>query len=160
MISLAILARLFFSAASAYLLPLSFMHRNMVQEGIHFLWRLRQNTDFPAIRDRVFSAVRWIAASARAARIADTSRLACGRIAMLSSTTWEEATTGFGQWLPQRTRWLKGWMITLLVHTRQPGRLLGDLGVWRTFGLLALVGGMLLSSLVHLGFYLLIAGYV
>ncbi len=28
----------------------------------------------------------------------------------LASTTWEEAPPAFGNWLKQRTRWLKGWM--------------------------------------------------
>jgi cellulose synthase/poly-beta-1,6-N-acetylglucosamine synthase-like glycosyltransferase len=32
------------------------------------------------------------------------------RTRALNSTTWEEAPPGFGTWLKQRTRWLKGWM--------------------------------------------------
>jgi cellulose synthase/poly-beta-1,6-N-acetylglucosamine synthase-like glycosyltransferase len=31
-------------------------------------------------------------------------------VAVLPSTTWEEAPPTFGVWLGQRTRWLKGWM--------------------------------------------------
>jgi cellulose synthase/poly-beta-1,6-N-acetylglucosamine synthase-like glycosyltransferase len=30
------------------------------------------------------------------------------RTTVLASTTWEEAPVGFGQWLGQRSRWLKG----------------------------------------------------
>ncbi|MCB1510114.1 MAG: glycosyltransferase, partial [Hyphomicrobiaceae bacterium] len=37
-------------------------------------------------------------------------------IEMLASTTWEEAPATIRDWLPQRTRWLKGWMQTYLVH--------------------------------------------
>jgi cellulose synthase/poly-beta-1,6-N-acetylglucosamine synthase-like glycosyltransferase len=33
--------------------------------------------------------------------------------AVLDSTTWEEAPRYAGQWIRQRTRWLKGWMQTL-----------------------------------------------
>lgn len=81
-----------------------------------------------------------------------------GRVIVLNSTTWEEAPRTLRQWLPQRTRWLKGWMITLLVHTRSPRSLARELGPWRTFGLFAITGGMLMSSLVHLAFYGLLIG--
>ena len=70
-----------------------------------------------------------------------------GRIGLLDSDTYEEAPVTFRQWLPQRTRWIKGWMQTYLVHTRQPFRLLRDLGLWRTFGFHALIGGFLASVL-------------
>ncbi len=39
----------------------------------------------------------------------------CGTI---FSPTLEDAPTDFNQWLPQRTRWIKGWMQTFLVHNR------------------------------------------
>lgn len=42
------------------------------------------------------------------------------RCAMLESTTYEEAPAGFMSWLRQRTRWLKGYMQTWLVHMRDP----------------------------------------
>src|SRR5690606_8426953 len=35
---------------------------------------------------------------------------------ILDSTTLEEATCRFGPWLRQRTRWMKGFMQTWLVH--------------------------------------------
>ncbi|MEM1409412.1 MAG: glycosyltransferase family 2 protein, partial [Pseudomonadota bacterium] len=43
-----------------------------------------------------------------------------GRMAMASSTTYEEATEGPGPWIKQRSRWLKGYLQTWLVHTRRP----------------------------------------
>ncbi len=67
----------------------------------------------------------------------------------LSSTTWEEAPETFGVWLAQRTRWLKGWMQTYLVHMRRPKALLRELGPWRFAGFQVLMGGMILSALVH-----------
>lgn len=71
-----------------------------------------------------------------------------GRVGMLSSTTWEEAPVRFRGWLPQRTRWLKGWMQTYLVHTRQPTRLLRDLGAACFAGFHVYSGGLVLSALV------------
>jgi glycosyltransferase XagB len=76
------------------------------------------------------------------------------RTAMLDSDTWEEAPTTLKDWKGQRTRWLKGWMQTYLVHMRQPRRLWQDLGAWRFAGLQVTLGGMILSALVHPFFYL------
>jgi cellulose synthase/poly-beta-1,6-N-acetylglucosamine synthase-like glycosyltransferase len=78
-------------------------------------------------------------------------------VAVLSSTTWEEAPPTFRVWLGQRTRWLKGWMQTYLVHMRDPARLLRDLGARRFFGFQVLMGGLILSALVHPWFYLYVA---
>ena len=52
------------------------------------------------------------------------------RVGALDSDTFEEAPLTLARWMPQRSRWLKGWMVTLIVHGRQPRRLFGDLG-WR-----------------------------
>ncbi len=80
------------------------------------------------------------------------------RTAVLASTTWEEAPAAFGQWLRQRTRWLKGWMQTYLVHTRQPLRLIRELGLRGALGVHVLMGALVLSALVHPLFYALL-GY-
>jgi cellulose synthase/poly-beta-1,6-N-acetylglucosamine synthase-like glycosyltransferase len=81
------------------------------------------------------------------------------RTSILHSTTWEEAPASFTQWLKQRTRWLKGWMQTYLVHTRRPGQLAAELGSFGTLGFHALMGGLILSALVHPLFYALLAHY-
>jgi cellulose synthase/poly-beta-1,6-N-acetylglucosamine synthase-like glycosyltransferase len=39
------------------------------------------------------------------------------RVKTLDSTTYEEATNGVGNWLRQRTRWLKGYMQSSTVFT-------------------------------------------
>lgn len=68
---------------------------------------------------------------------------------IVNSTTWEEAPSRLGAWLPQRTRWMKGWMQTYIVHMRDPLLLSRQLG-WRgflTFQLL--IGGSVLAALVH-----------
>ena len=76
---------------------------------------------------------------------------------VLASTTWEEAPPVFRVWLTQRTRWLKGWMQTYLVHTRQPRRLNKELGLRAAIGFHALMGGLIGSALVHPVFYGLLA---
>ncbi len=76
-------------------------------------------------------------------------------VEILRSTTWEEAPSTFSIWLRQRTRWLKGWMQTYLVHMRRPRRLRHELGARGFVGLQVFMGGVLLSVLVHPWFYVL-----
>jgi len=75
-------------------------------------------------------------------------------VAMLDSDTWEEAPRSARAWFGQGTRWLKGWMQTYLVHMRDPRRLWRELGAWRFVGVQVMLGGMLLSALVHPWFFL------
>jgi cellulose synthase/poly-beta-1,6-N-acetylglucosamine synthase-like glycosyltransferase len=71
------------------------------------------------------------------------------RAETLASRTYEEAPLTVAAWMKQRTRWMKGWMQTYLVHNRAPRLFLKDVG-WRGFlGFQVLVGGMILSSLLH-----------
>lgn len=85
-------------------------------------------------------------------------RLARRRLAVLvlASTTWEEAPVAFGVWLRQRTRWIKGWMQTWLVHMRDPIRVSRELGPAGFVGLQVLMGGLVLSALMHPIFYVLV----
>jgi cellulose synthase/poly-beta-1,6-N-acetylglucosamine synthase-like glycosyltransferase len=78
-------------------------------------------------------------------------------VGVLPSTTWEEAPPTWSVWRGQRTRWLKGWMQTYLVHMRSPRSLWRELGPRRFLGLQVLMGGLILSALVHPWFYLLVA---
>ncbi len=78
-------------------------------------------------------------------------------VGVLDSTTLEEAPATFGGWLSQRTRWLKGWMQTYLVHSREPLRAARELGLFGFAGLHIVMGGLLLSALVHPWFYALLA---
>jgi cellulose synthase/poly-beta-1,6-N-acetylglucosamine synthase-like glycosyltransferase len=67
----------------------------------------------------------------------------------VDSTTWEEAPAQLSAWLPQRTRWMKGWLQTYVVHMRDPLLLLRQLG-WRGFlAFQLLIGGTVLAALVH-----------
>ena len=63
------------------------------------------------------------------------------RVAVVNSTTYEEANMAVGNWIRQRSRWIKGYMQTVLVHTRHPWRLLRSVGVRQTAGFALLVGG-------------------
>lgn len=78
------------------------------------------------------------------------------KVGVLASTTWEDAPHTFKVWRGQRTRWLKGWMQTYIVHMRQPWRLMRELGVWPFIGFQLLMGSMIASALVHPWFYLLL----
>ncbi len=51
------------------------------------------------------------------------------RVSMISFTTYEEAPVPLGPWLRQRSRWLKGYMQTWLVHMRHPLLLLRRAGL-------------------------------
>lgn len=59
------------------------------------------------------------------------------RTGMLTLPTWESPPGGLRAWLPQRTRWLKGYMQTWGVHMRRPLPLgwRGLLGLQLTIGL-------------------------
>jgi len=52
------------------------------------------------------------------------------RAEVIDSTTWEEPPVAFGQWSGQRSRWIKGFMVTWLVHMRNPKLLFRELG-WK-----------------------------
>jgi cellulose synthase/poly-beta-1,6-N-acetylglucosamine synthase-like glycosyltransferase len=61
------------------------------------------------------------------------------RVGMIASRTYEEAPMRLTQWLPQRRRWLKGWMQTVLVildHRNGKSRYLSWAGRLLVHGLL------------------------
>lgn len=72
-----------------------------------------------------------------------------GRVGVIASATEEEAPETFGIWLRQRTRWQKGFMQTWAVHMRRPLRLLREVGPAGFIGVNAVIGGHVLSSLLH-----------
>ncbi len=71
------------------------------------------------------------------------------RVAMLPSTTWEEAPPRARDWFAQRTRWQKGWLQTYFLHMRNPAALVRDLGPLAWLWFQVVIGGGLLSALVH-----------
>lgn len=44
------------------------------------------------------------------------------RVDVIDSTTWEEATPQLMPWIRQRTRWIKGYLVTAAVNLRRPAR--------------------------------------
>ncbi|WP_053959770.1 glycosyltransferase [Sulfobacillus thermosulfidooxidans] len=54
------------------------------------------------------------------------------RTAVIDSLTYEEANSEFVNWIRQRSRWIKGYLQTWLVHMRHPRKLRRELG-WRGF---------------------------
>jgi cellulose synthase/poly-beta-1,6-N-acetylglucosamine synthase-like glycosyltransferase len=81
-------------------------------------------------------------------------------IQVLDSTTWEQADPGLKQWIKQRSRWMKGYMQTFFVHTRNPVRLLNDLGWRRTFSFLLIIGGTMSFPILNPLFWILTSLYV
>ncbi|UIJ72704.1 glycosyltransferase family 2 protein [Aurantimonas sp. HBX-1] len=71
------------------------------------------------------------------------------RIDTISLPTLEHAPEKLAVWFRQRTRWMKGWMQTYLVHSRQPLLLLRELGPARFLTFQLLFIGMLASSVAH-----------
>lgn len=79
--------------------------------------------------------------------------------AVLESTTWEEANSQVWNWIRQRSRWVKGFLQTHLVHYRNPLRTLKRLGLRGFFGCYAYVGGSVLMMLTNLIFWPVILLY-
>lgn len=69
------------------------------------------------------------------------------RVDVIDSVTREDATSAPGPWIRQRTRWLKGFMMTTLVHTRRPLRSLRRFGPSGMVTLLGIMGGTVLTYL-------------
>lgn len=70
-------------------------------------------------------------------------RIAANRytVGVMSATTFEEANKHVGNWIRQRSRWIKGYMQTWLVHNRHPLRLIRAVGLKGWLGFQLLVGG-------------------
>jgi len=81
------------------------------------------------------------------------------RVAVIHSTTYEEAPAKVKPWIRQRTRWFKGWMQTWLVHMRHPVRIARELGLSGFMAFQLVVGGTVLSALVH-PLFIAAAGYL
>ncbi len=71
------------------------------------------------------------------------------RTETITLATLEDAPERFSIWLPQRTRWFKGWMHTWLVHMREPATLLRELGPRSFLIMQTLYAGLVISALIH-----------
>lgn len=70
------------------------------------------------------------------------------RSGALDSTTFEEAPVSFRMWFNQRTRWMKGWLQTSLVHIRAPAALTFMQLPFAWTATLALTFGTVISALL------------
>lgn len=80
--------------------------------------------------------------------------------AILDSTTYEEANPRLKNWLRQRSRWIKGYMQTYLVHMRSPLRYMRAGAFSNFLGLQFVVGARILLLFINPLMWLLIAIYV
>jgi cellulose synthase/poly-beta-1,6-N-acetylglucosamine synthase-like glycosyltransferase len=80
-------------------------------------------------------------------------------VQVVNATTFEEANTRLGNWIRQRSRWIKGYLQTYLVHMRTPGKLyrsLGHVGFW---GFQFFIGGTVICVLLNPVLWLLFFGW-
>lgn len=82
------------------------------------------------------------------------------RTALLDSTTYEEANSKLGNWLRQRSRWVKGFIQTHFVHYRSLWGAVRKLGLWGAMGGYLAIGGGSLMMLVNPVFWCLLILYV
>lgn len=61
--------------------------------------------------------------------------------AMLDSTTLEEANSDLNNWINQRSRWIKGYFQTYLVHMRNPFGLVRSIGLKSFISFQLVIGG-------------------
>jgi hypothetical protein len=66
-------------------------------------------------------------------------------VGILPSSTQEEAPALIDAWLRQRRRWSKGWMQTLITLTRDPRRLVAELGVAHSLALALTMTGLVIA---------------
>jgi len=70
------------------------------------------------------------------------------KTAIIDSVTLEEANSNFKNWLRQRSRWIKGYMQTYLVHMRNPLNFLRQNGI-HAFIFQLVVGGKIASMIIN-----------
>ena len=71
------------------------------------------------------------------------------RVEILDSTTFEEANCKTGNWIRQRSRWMKGYIQTWFVHMRRPQDIINTSG-WSGFLSVQLfIAGNVFSALIN-----------
>ncbi len=71
------------------------------------------------------------------------------RTVMIDSVTYEEAASSIFAWLRQRSRWIKGWFHTWLVHMRNPISLFREMGPHGFFSFQVIVFGAIFTYLAN-----------
>jgi glycosyltransferase XagB len=70
------------------------------------------------------------------------------RTELIETTTFEEVNCRPKAWVKQRSRWIKGFMMTWLTHMRDPVKLWRDLGPRKFLGFQLLLAGSVLQALL------------
>ncbi|MEN9216050.1 MAG: glycosyltransferase [Gloeomargarita sp. HHBFW_bins_162] len=68
-------------------------------------------------------------------------------VGVINSTTYEEANCRLKNWIRQRSRWIKGYMQTWLVHNRDPWKSIKTLGLGNWLAYQFFVGGTIVCFL-------------
>jgi len=71
------------------------------------------------------------------------------KTAIIESTTYEEATSKFWNWYAQRSRWIKGYIQSYLVHMRDPGEFIRRGKAYHLLAFQFIVGGKILSMFIN-----------
>jgi cellulose synthase/poly-beta-1,6-N-acetylglucosamine synthase-like glycosyltransferase len=71
------------------------------------------------------------------------------KVGVINSTTYEEANAKVGNWIRQRSRWIKGYMQTWLVHARNSRKLYKNVGLKGYIAFHLLIGGTPFTFLVN-----------
>ncbi len=79
------------------------------------------------------------------------------RVGTINSTTLEEANNAYGNFVRQRSRWIKGYLQTTLVHLRHPVQLVRSVGWRQALAFALLIGGTPVSFLAFLPLYAVLA---
>ena len=72
-----------------------------------------------------------------------------GATAVVDTTTFEEANSELDNWIRQRSRWVKGYIQTYLVHMRHPWQLWSQLGPAGFFSFQLVIGGTFFGFLLN-----------
>jgi len=79
------------------------------------------------------------------------------RTIVVDSTTYEEANSRVKNWIRQRSRWIKGYMQTYLVHMREPMHYIRQKRLRELFSLQVVIGGKTAILLINPLMWLLLA---
>ncbi|MBX4205460.1 MAG: glycosyltransferase, partial [Candidatus Doudnabacteria bacterium] len=82
------------------------------------------------------------------------------KVDILDSVSKEEATTSFQPWVNQRSRWIKGFIQTAIVHMRYPLRFKDEIGGWgKLSAFLITVPGSVVINIANLFYWALLIGW-
>ncbi|MEU6245878.1 glycosyltransferase [Glycomyces sp. NPDC047010] len=80
-------------------------------------------------------------------------------VRMIVSVTEEEANSALGNWIRQRSRWIKGYLQTWLVHSREPVRMWRELGTKKTLAIHLTLGFSTVTTLINPLMWLMTLSY-